>query len=292
MEKHIQEDAALHLLYQTKYHENIHSLNSELQNKLKEHNEEQKKREDSLKQEIIQLNKAIEESNKQLEDLQKQTQESIAKLSKAFEETVNQLSVRNVQQSVGASNVVDKSDINGPTKQMINIVKKNSNNINELDLRFQLHENTTQDGRFMWKIDNYKKRCQEAKLGKITALHSAPCFTSQYGYKFCARLYMNGDGMGRGTHLSLFTVLMKSEYDNLQQWPFQKQVNFTLINQEDQQKNIVQNLVPGKDSASFKKPVKEMNIASGCPLFAQLEKLESDGFVKDDCLFIEIKVVP
>ena len=30
----------------------------------------------------------------------------------------------------------------------------------------------------------------------------------------------NGDGIGKGTHLSLFFVVMHGEFDNILQWPF------------------------------------------------------------------------
>lgn len=42
--------------------------------------------------------------------------------------------------------------------------------------------------------------------------------------KMCARVYLNGDGMGKGTHLSLFFVVMRGEYDALLPWPFKQKV--------------------------------------------------------------------
>ena len=36
----------------------------------------------------------------------------------------------------------------------------------------------------------------------------------------CIRAYLNGDGIGENTHLSLFFVIMKGEYDPLLVWPF------------------------------------------------------------------------
>ena len=36
------------------------------------------------------------------------------------------------------------------------------------------------------------------------SLYSQPFYTGRYGYKMCGRVYLNGDGMGKGTHLSLF----------------------------------------------------------------------------------------
>ena len=44
----------------------------------------------------------------------------------------------------------------------------------------------------------------------------------------CVRVYLDGDGIGRGTHLSVVLVLMHGEYDTLLQWPFRQQVTVTL----------------------------------------------------------------
>jgi len=41
----------------------------------------------------------------------------------------------------------------------------------------------------------------------------------------CARLYLNGDGMGKGTHVSLFFVVMRGAYDALLKWPFRQKVS-------------------------------------------------------------------
>ena len=50
-------------------------------------------------------------------------------------------------------------------------------------------------------------------------------FATMYaGYKMCARLYLNGDGMGKGTHVSLFFVVMRGAYDALLKWPFRQKV--------------------------------------------------------------------
>ena len=45
----------------------------------------------------------------------------------------------------------------------------------------------------------------------------------------CLRLYLNGDGTGRGTHLSLFFVVMRGKCDALLKWPFSQKVGIILI---------------------------------------------------------------
>ena len=168
--------------------------------------------------------------------------------------------------------------------------EENNRNIIDVDLRLQLLENSRMNGKLLWKIDDFRQRRQQTLVGDISALHSAPCYTSEYGYKFCLRAYLNGDGVGEGTHLSLFLVIMTSDYDNILEWPFQKKFKFTLINQQNRSKDHVEEIIPKKGSESFQKPKKEMNIASGCPMFIELNRLDIDGFLKDDCLFFEVDV--
>lgn len=40
----------------------------------------------------------------------------------------------------------------------------------------------------------------------------------------CLRIYLNGDGTGRGSHLSLFFVVMRGQSDALLKWPFNQKV--------------------------------------------------------------------
>lgn len=58
---------------------------------------------------------------------------------------------------------------------------------------------------------------------------SAAFYTSKYGYKMCLRIYLNGDGTGRGSHLSLFFVVMRGQSDALLKWPFNQKVKTFII---------------------------------------------------------------
>lgn len=163
------------------------------------------------------------------------------------------------------------------------------NNNMDFDIRLQLVERATYDGILLWKIDDFEQRRREAIDGTTLSLYSTPFYTSKQGYKMCARVYLNGDGMGKGTHVSLFFVIMKGPNDALLPWPFQQKVTLVLINQNGK-KNVVDQFRPDPQSSSFQRPLnREMNIASGCPLFCRLDSLK-DGYVKDDCLFMGIVV--
>ena len=162
--------------------------------------------------------------------------------------------------------------------------------ISDMDLKIQLQENKTMNGELIWKIDKLELRMAQAKSGKMVALHSAPCYTAQYEYKYCTRLYLNGDGMGRNTHISIFFVVMKSEYDDLLKWPMHKRITFELINHANPAESITESFVSNLNSSSFQRPTNNMNIAAGCPMFISIEKFISGRFVKNDCAYIRTTV--
>ena len=160
----------------------------------------------------------------------------------------------------------------------------------DIDLKIQLQENKTLNGELIWKIDKVDFRMTQARSGKVVALHSAPCYTKQYEYKYCTRLYLQGDGMGRSTHVSLFFVVMKSEYDQLLTWPMQKRITFELINHVNNAESVIESFVSNPRSSSFQRPTNNMNLASGCPMFIALENFLSGGFIVDNCVYIKTTV--
>ncbi|XP_033110877.1 TNF receptor-associated factor 3-like [Anneissia japonica] len=162
--------------------------------------------------------------------------------------------------------------------------------LSEQDLRFQLLETASYDGVLLWKISGIRRRKQEADSGKIVSLYSQPFYTSRYGYKMCARIYLNGDGMGKGTHVSLFFVVMKGDYDALLQWPFNQKVTMILLDQETGKRSLTDSFKPDGRSSSFKRPTGDMNIASGCPLFVSQQILKDSAYVRDDTMFIKMIV--
>lgn len=158
------------------------------------------------------------------------------------------------------------------------------------DLKLQILETTSYDGTFLWKIDEFQRRFRESVDGKTISIYSPPFYTARYGYKLCARAYLNGDGpMAKGKYISLFIVLMRGEYDGLLSWPFQQKITMKLLDQE-RITHVTETFRPDPNSSSFQRPRSEMNIASGCPLFCSHGQLRSRGYIRDDTMFIKIVV--
>ena len=134
-----------------------------------------------------------------------------------------------------------------------------------------------------------RKREAIAIIGKILSLYSAPFFTSQFGYRMCLRLYLNGNGSGKGTHLSFFLTIMRGEYDALLSWPFKQMVTLMLLDQ-DRKKDIVQCFRPDPSSPIFWKPKAEINVASGYPKFAPLSLLDNPSCSRNDTLYLKVVI--
>ena len=184
----------------------------------------------------------------------------------------------------------DVEELKSKVKVMDNKSEELGKSVADIDLKLQLQENKTINGELIWKIDKIDFRMTQAKMGKVVVLHSAPCYTKQYEYKYCTRLYLQGDGMGRSTHVSLFFVVMKSEYDQLLTWPMHKRITFELINLENEEESIIESFVSNPRSSSFQRPRNNMNVASGCPMFVSIETFLTGGFIVDKCAYIKTTV--
>jgi hypothetical protein len=161
--------------------------------------------------------------------------------------------------------------------------------LKEHDFRVSMIENSNHDGTMIWKIPQFSQRKADAKNGRSPSLFSLPFYSGRYGYKMCLGLYIMGDGIGKGTHLSLFFVVMRGEFDNILQWPFTHKVTFKLINQAGG-RDVVKIFQPDPLDCSFRKPSSDMNVASGYPRFLSHTKLERGGFIVDDTIFIKCMI--
>ena len=69
---------------------------------------------------------------------------------------------------------------------------------------------------------------------------SPPYYTHKHGYKFCLKVYANGYGSGKGTHVSVFACLMGGEYDHMLEWPIEGTITIELCNWRKDKNNILE----------------------------------------------------
>ena len=149
---------------------------------------------------------------------------------------------------------------------------------------------------FIWKVDNFGEILEQAKTGVKEVVESNPFYTARtesYGYKLKVRIDPNGCGPGKNTHMSVFTVVMKGEYDAILPWPFRKKVTFTVIDQQEdaaQRENVTMEFATGDFPKQHGRPVREENTGLGFEQLISHEKLNSRRYLVDDTLFLQVEV--
>ena len=174
-------------------------------------------------------------------------------------------------------------------KKFEEVTRKLEEKINVLESKMTSFEGN--DGLFTWKIGSFSELLRKAESGEQTDLYSSPFY--RYGYKCKLNSNPNGYGDGENTHLSIFIIVMKGEYDATLTWPFNKNVTFTLIDQQEdanERENIGYCLKAKPSSTSYARPVEDENVARGSPKFVSHEKLQERRYIVDDTIFIQVQI--
>ena len=80
---------------------------------------------------------------------------------------------------------------------------------------------------------------------------STPFYTRPNGYKLQLKVRANGAASCKGTHVSMFVHLMKSENDDILTWPFKCDITIRLLNWRED-KGHVEKTVPFNDNTNIK----------------------------------------
>ncbi len=159
----------------------------------------------------------------------------------------------------------------------------------------QLVRSTSKNkGNFTFKLSVF------SDLKTTGQLFFSPAFyTSEGGYKMCIRVVPNGDGQGKDSHISVYAVVMKGDYDDNLKWPIQGIVTVELLNQlSDRLHHTIRFTYPeGKSDVSTQRVVmgERAKRGYGKTRFIPYNELELNSertcqHLKDDCLFFRVKV--
>ena len=142
--------------------------------------------------------------------------------------------------------------------------------------------------------------CSELIKNKCD-FYGFPFTSSSNGYKLCLRASLAGKGKGKGTHISLYAQILPSPNDDALPWPFNADVNVSLMNWKG---NFGHNI---KKRFSFNNAVDEsitgrvkdsntaiMSDGLGLEQFCEHSLLAPIGnmqFLNNDCLILKIDSV-
>ncbi|MGH0143132.1 UNVERIFIED_CONTAM: hypothetical protein FKN15_053225 [Acipenser sinensis] len=147
----------------------------------------------------------------------------------------------------------------------------------------------SENGTLVWKIKGFSSSLRDSEHSTALSLHSPAFLSHPFGYRLCLRLYPRGDGVGRGSHASLFLCLMRGEWDDVLPWPFRHRVTFSCLDASGGGSDVREAFIPDPLSASFQKPRAAVNVASGCPLFIRHSLLLAphNPYLRNDTLYIK-----
>lgn len=109
------------------------------------------------------------------------------------------------------------------------------------------------------------------------------------------RLYMNGNGAGKGTHMSIFFVIMRGDYDHELQWPFNHRAKFVVIDQaavDEIKYHCTASCRSKSNPECFDRPFWAMNVPFGIPKLIPLESVKRtpNRYVKNGTMYIQFSV--
>ncbi|XP_029192548.1 TNF receptor-associated factor 4-like [Acropora muricata] len=174
-------------------------------------------------------------------------------------------------------------------------LKENTDFIKGVDKRVGDLEKIA-NSQLIWRIEDYTRKLKEARAGNADTLFSPTFTTSKHGYRLCASVCLNGDGKGKGTHMSVFISVLKGAFDSLLKWPFDYRVTFYLLDQDEdhlQRKHIKFSIKPNpcpENEPFLGRPKLEKNASFGGAKFAKHEEIDTRHYVKDDTIFLKIAI--
>ena len=125
--------------------------------------------------------------------------------------------------------------------------------------------------------------------------HSTPFYSGRQGYKMRLKVYANGFGSGKGTHVSVYVQIIPGEYDDTLTWPYTGTVIFEIINWKEDSNHVKIIVDFSKESAIAdgcgKKPTGEKsNIGRGHREALPHDELydSENQYIHNDTLYIKI----
>ena len=128
------------------------------------------------------------------------------------------------------------------------------------------------------------------------SIYSPSFYTHSSGYQMCIKLYPNGCGDGKETHVSVSTCLMRGPYDDHLKWPFRGEITVQIVNQARDHSHV-ENTIPYNDetpdSAGRVVGKERANYGWGFHEFLPLTELhyntkKKTQYLKDDIMIVRV----
>ncbi|XP_075159002.1 TNF-receptor-associated factor 6 [Haematobia irritans] len=142
-------------------------------------------------------------------------------------------------------------------------------------------------GTIVWEIQNFHKLVEHLRSNPSNLVYSRECYTSPYGYKFCARLNIQPKNLQM---LSLHVHLMQSENDCHLEWPFIGRIKLCMVHR-DMKQSQHDTIMTKPDVLAFHQPKEPISHRGfGFVEYANIADIIKRGFCENDRLIIKIQI--
>jgi len=164
-------------------------------------------------------------------------------------------------------------------------IKLQSEKIESMERKMDCFSKETFSGVLIWEISDFQKTLDGVKINNEILYKN---FFALDGYKIRASLRLNGEGQGKGTHVSLFVASDTGPFDDTLEWPLIAKISFgVMIENEVENSKSFYTDDSDKSLLSFKKPPHDEE-DWGYPKFIPLDRLRT--LVVEDKLTLKITV--
>lgn len=195
--------------------------------------------------------------------------------------------------SVGCRHQIKKKEISDHedkfAKEHIRLLLKNVE-----DLKAQLRSQQSNCFKFLWRIENWDTVLQHAKIKEKLNVYSSSFYTGYPGYKLCLCSYPNSIGSNEGTHLGIYLVVMKGDFDHQLHWPFCLTYKLTVVDQQPNGKGVSKTIDPTRQGPAaekyFEKAIKERKIGWGYHDHIAHIELKTRAYIRDNSVLIQADI--
>ena len=147
---------------------------------------------------------------------------------------------------------------------------------------------TTQSGA-QFTISEYSKRKQ------FDNEHFSPPFTtSPQGYRLCLVVFAKGKDSDKGSHLSIYALIMKGQHDDHLQWPFTGIIIIELLNWLEDKGHYKKTLSIDTNNDFVRVTKGEYGNTLGYPKFISQSSLNSSTnpqYIYQDCIRVRVQAI-
>lgn len=162
-----------------------------------------------------------------------------------------------------------------------NLTKQLNLDKTQVDSRYSM-------GTILWEIKNFQNLVDHLRSNANNLVYSRDCFTSPYGYRFCARLNIQP----KHQHLlSLHVHLMQSENDYHLEWPFRGRIRLCMVHPKDITLSQHDTIMTKPEIQAFNQPREFVSTRGfGFVEYANISDIKKKGFCEGDRLVIKIQI--